>query len=79
MKGADILMAAVAAVASTALDFPAQTRGVQISAFSSSRGKMDNLERHPCEELQCRPFNEDKFAPKFDGLRFIETLVTAHR
>ncbi|XP_022140652.1 uncharacterized protein LOC111011258 [Momordica charantia] len=21
----------------------------------------------------------DKFAPKFDGLRFIETLVTAHR
>ncbi|KAL8158937.1 hypothetical protein V2J09_000474 [Rumex salicifolius] len=22
---------------------------------------------------------EEKFAPKFDGLRFIETLVTAHR
>ncbi|CAD5175869.1 unnamed protein product [Musa acuminata subsp. malaccensis] len=22
---------------------------------------------------------EDKFAPRFDGLRFIETLVTAHR
>ncbi|WP_285167021.1 hypothetical protein, partial [Mycobacterium tuberculosis] len=21
----------------------------------------------------------DKFAPRFDGLRFIETLVTAHR
>ncbi|XP_027925375.1 uncharacterized protein LOC114182664 [Vigna unguiculata] len=21
----------------------------------------------------------EKFAPKFDGLRFIETLVTAHR
>ncbi|KAL0913412.1 hypothetical protein M5K25_016873 [Dendrobium thyrsiflorum] len=23
--------------------------------------------------------NSDKFAPRFDGLRFIETLVTAHR
>uniref|UniRef100_A0A0E0M5P4 Secreted protein n=1 Tax=Oryza punctata TaxID=4537 RepID=A0A0E0M5P4_ORYPU len=22
---------------------------------------------------------EDRFAPRFDGLRFIETLVTAHR
>ncbi|KAL5715522.1 hypothetical protein ACHQM5_017330 [Ranunculus cassubicifolius] len=22
---------------------------------------------------------QDKFAPRFDGLRFIETLVTAHR
>ncbi|KAG6528275.1 uncharacterized protein LOC122041498 [Zingiber officinale] len=22
---------------------------------------------------------EDKFAPRYDGLRFIETLVTAHR
>lgn len=25
------------------------------------------------------PASSDKFAPKFDGLRFIETLVTAHR
>ncbi|KAL8131336.1 hypothetical protein AgCh_007314 [Apium graveolens] len=23
--------------------------------------------------------SEEKFAPRFDGLRFIETLVTAHR
>ncbi|KAK6919563.1 hypothetical protein RJ641_015467 [Dillenia turbinata] len=23
--------------------------------------------------------SQDKFAPRFDGLRFIETLVTAHR
>ncbi|GMY10094.1 Phospho-N-acetylmuramoyl-pentapeptide-transferase, putative [Fagus crenata] len=26
-----------------------------------------------------RPSSTDKFAPRFDGLRFIETLVTAHR
>nr|GMD30025.1 uncharacterized serine-rich protein C1E8.05 [Ipomoea batatas]GMD35100.1 uncharacterized serine-rich protein C1E8.05 [Ipomoea batatas] len=25
------------------------------------------------------PPRSDKFAPRFDGLRFIETLVTAHR
>jgi len=26
-----------------------------------------------------RSSSTDKFAPRFDGLRFIETLVTAHR
>ncbi|EPS65033.1 hypothetical protein M569_09747 [Genlisea aurea] len=26
-----------------------------------------------------RASNSEKYAPKFDGLRFIETLVTAHR
>jgi hypothetical protein len=26
-----------------------------------------------------RPSSTEKFAPRFDGLRFIETLVTAHR
>ncbi|KAL9434702.1 hypothetical protein AB3S75_029367 [Citrus x aurantiifolia] len=25
------------------------------------------------------PSEKEKFAPRFDGLRFIETLVTAHR
>ncbi|CAA6661095.1 unnamed protein product [Spirodela intermedia] len=28
---------------------------------------------------QDRFSSTDRFAPKFDGLRFIETLVTAHR
>ncbi|KAJ4840658.1 hypothetical protein Tsubulata_023636 [Turnera subulata] len=28
---------------------------------------------------QQRSASADKFAPRFDGLRFIETLVTAHR
>ncbi|KAK8613345.1 hypothetical protein V6N13_101110 [Hibiscus sabdariffa] len=26
-----------------------------------------------------KPTSTEKFAPRFDGLRFIETLVTAHR
>ncbi|MBA0814938.1 hypothetical protein Gohar_020732 [Gossypium harknessii] len=26
-----------------------------------------------------KPAPTEKFAPRFDGLRFIETLVTAHR
>ncbi|KAI3744976.1 hypothetical protein L1987_58075 [Smallanthus sonchifolius] len=28
------------------------------------------------EKTSCCP---EKFAPRFDGLRFIETLITAHR
>ncbi|KAF5756035.1 hypothetical protein HanXRQr2_Chr17g0809861 [Helianthus annuus] len=37
--------------------------------------------RHPsgtsADKTSCSP--PEKFAPRFDGLRFIETLVTAHR
>ncbi|MFS8024249.1 hypothetical protein Hanom_Chr16g01461001 [Helianthus anomalus] len=29
------------------------------------------------DKTSCSP--PEKFAPRFDGLRFIETLVTAHR
>ncbi|THU59534.1 hypothetical protein C4D60_Mb07t03110 [Musa balbisiana] len=31
------------------------------------------------QEEQRRRSSEDRFAPRFDGLRFIETLITAHR
>lgn len=35
------------------------------------------------DEISSRKSSEskssDKFAPKFDGLRFIETLITGHR
>ncbi|CAA6666665.1 unnamed protein product [Spirodela intermedia] len=47
--------------------------GYEVPSSSSSSGKQ-----------LAKPANggagpEDKFAPRFDGLRFIETLITAHR
>ncbi|KAF8413883.1 hypothetical protein HHK36_001877 [Tetracentron sinense] len=43
-----------------------------ISQEAVSSKDRDNSSSH-------RSPSTDKFAPKFDGLRFIETLVTAHR
>lgn len=39
-----------------------------------SKGKRQNL-----NSSSEKSSSTDKFAPRFDGLRFIETLVTAHR
>ncbi|KAH7686778.1 hypothetical protein IHE45_04G126700 [Dioscorea alata] len=68
MKKASVL--AVAAAASAAV-----TSG---SAMPSDEGTM----RKEVGEGSGSPrkgADKGKFAPRFDGLRFIETLVTAHR
>ncbi|XP_078442930.1 uncharacterized protein LOC144712510 [Wolffia australiana] len=45
----------------------------EILEFYSSCGKQS-------AEQACGGVSQDeKFAPRFDGLRFIETLITAHR
>ncbi|XP_073281054.1 uncharacterized protein [Primulina huaijiensis] len=74
MKKSGIFAASVAAASATA-----------ISNSCSSSSKI----HFPHEDCFQRKSNEDsavqgasssdKFAPRFDGLRFIETLVTAHR
>ncbi len=69
-------MAAVAGIISAALCFPAD-HGVRISA-TSRRVKMEDLERRE-ENQDSQAADEEKFAPRFDGLGFIKTLVTAHR
>ncbi|KAK6122526.1 hypothetical protein DH2020_043731 [Rehmannia glutinosa] len=70
MKGTWTLIASVAA-AST----------VSLASFSST-----SRDRISCSCLKVKSMNsragsleKGKFSPKFDGLRFIETLVTAHR
>lgn len=40
---------------------------------------MKKKEENSSRKKLAEPKSSDKFAPKFDGLRFIETLVTAHR
>jgi hypothetical protein len=69
-------MVAVAGIMSAALCFPAD-HGVRISA-TSRRPKMEDSERLEATQ-DSQAVHEEKFAPRFDGLRFIKTLVTAHR
>ncbi|KAI5010685.1 hypothetical protein ZWY2020_012822 [Hordeum vulgare] len=45
-------------------------------------GRCDDFllrQREPSSSSAGSGVTDDKFAPRFDGLRFIETLVTAHR
>ncbi|KAK6122510.1 hypothetical protein DH2020_043738 [Rehmannia glutinosa] len=74
MKGTWTLIASVAAASTVAL-----------ASFSSTSRDRD-ITFNPCINQKGKSMNswagsleKGKFAPKFDGLRFIETLVTAHR
>ncbi|GKU96463.1 hypothetical protein SLE2022_050110 [Rubroshorea leprosula] len=76
MKKSELLAASVAAASATA-----------ISASSSSPSFSRNPNFEASTEVKKgeensgvkRSASRDKFAPRFDGLRFIETLITAHR
>ncbi|XP_019263618.1 PREDICTED: uncharacterized protein LOC109241340 [Nicotiana attenuata] len=72
MKKSGILIASVTAASATAIS----SSKVRISRHQddSSKKKDGNSSKSVSA-----PASSDKFAPKFDGLRFIETLVTAHR
>ncbi|KAE8055028.1 hypothetical protein FH972_011898 [Carpinus fangiana] len=82
MKGSCTLVASVLAASTFALGssssagdpdpsfHPRSTEG--FSSNSSSSAKI-------CAPYSHSSSNKEKFAPRFDGLRFIETLVTAHR
>ncbi|CAA7050158.1 unnamed protein product [Microthlaspi erraticum] len=76
MKKSGILAASISAAASvTAISTETSV------SFSSPQS---NLSRQDAKEKQRKKKGsedggDEKFAPRFDGLRFIETLVTAHR
>ncbi|KAL8045275.1 hypothetical protein ABFS82_08G104600 [Erythranthe guttata] len=62
----------------------ASVAAASASAISSSSSKIqfprqDDCSRKTNENSASQGLSSDKFAPRFDGLRFIETLVTAHR
>ncbi|KAB2035627.1 hypothetical protein ES319_D04G165700v1 [Gossypium barbadense] len=53
---------------------------VAASASASSNFQLSSEEKKEHENsANTKPAPTEKFAPRFDGLRFIETLVTAHR
>ncbi|KAK3006001.1 hypothetical protein RJ639_016016 [Escallonia herrerae] len=53
-----------------------------VSASSNSKIQIcreDGSSKHGGNNSSQTAASSDQFAPRFDGLRFIETLVTAHR
>ncbi|KAG2680641.1 hypothetical protein I3843_11G108800 [Carya illinoinensis] len=84
MKGSCTLVASMLAASTVALRsssssgdpdptfvYPSSNEGL-----SSSSSAFSGKQRAPNSHLSS---NKEQFAPRFDGLRFIETLVTAHR
>ncbi|KAB2054405.1 hypothetical protein F383_08104 [Gossypium arboreum] len=75
MKGSGPLVATVL-VASTVALTSSSSAGVQHVSFSPTSS---NQESQNSSSRNRTASEREKFAPRFDGLRFIETLVTAHR
>ncbi|CAN6578770.1 hypothetical protein ACFX13_039221 [Malus domestica] len=68
MKGSGSLVASVVAVSTVALTTSSPSNQGSSSPATKNGGQNSNSAS-----------DKDKFEPRFDGLRFIETLVTAHR
>ncbi|KAL1812821.1 hypothetical protein DCAR_0625072 [Daucus carota subsp. sativus] len=71
MKRSGVLVFAAASAAASA---SCDSGSSQISSSSPQKGDVCEGQK-TAEEKKCC----DQFSPRFDGLRFIETLVTAHR
>ncbi|KAK9676814.1 hypothetical protein RND81_11G102800 [Saponaria officinalis] len=73
MKKSGLFAASVAAASATATAASATTSSASFTFYA--RNPLHQEE----ENSKGREESNDKFRPKFDGLKFIETLVTAHR
>ncbi|XP_049353116.1 uncharacterized protein LOC125817609 [Solanum verrucosum] len=81
MKKSVLLAASVSAAATaTATATISSVSKVRIS-LRKVKNQDGNMEKNDenCSKPVKASTSSDKFAPRFDGLRFIETLVTAHR
>ncbi|KAE9616872.1 hypothetical protein Lal_00035157 [Lupinus albus] len=67
MKISGLVVASIAAASATAVSVSSHTH-VSDQDGATQRGHVGSSSG-----------STDKFAPRFDGLRFIETLITAHR
>ncbi|KAK4364080.1 hypothetical protein RND71_015438 [Anisodus tanguticus] len=80
MKKSGIFVGSLTAASATAISSTSSTYKVRISShqFKIQDDSMKKKDENSSRKLEA-PKCSDKFAPKFDGLRFIETLITAHR
>ncbi|OWM91035.1 hypothetical protein CDL15_Pgr023368 [Punica granatum] len=89
MKRSSLFAASMAAVSATATVSAASPPSnftcncnfkLSLQEAGSSRDHEDSsLQSAASDSSLQSAASTDKFAPRFDGLRFIETLVTAHR
>ncbi|KAK3184142.1 hypothetical protein Dsin_031428 [Dipteronia sinensis] len=75
MKKSGIFAASVAAASATAISASSSNYSCNSNFQVSHQEKKD----HENSATQRSSSSTEKFAPRFDGLRFIETLVTGHR
>lgn len=75
MKKTGLVAASMAAASATALSGVSTSIKTNVPLEDGASGKKKD-EKSASKTSSNYP---DKFAPRFDGLRFIETLVTAHR
>ncbi|GMH26665.1 hypothetical protein Nepgr_028508 [Nepenthes gracilis] len=78
MKGTSAIVASVLAASTVALSSRSGDQDIALNPLSEPRYSCVDSEK--CGDENARTYCvKEKFAPRFDGLRFIETLVTAHR
>ncbi|XWS61497.1 hypothetical protein CRYUN_Cryun07bG0130800 [Craigia yunnanensis] len=75
MKGSGPLVASLLAASMVAFT-SSSSAGLPDVSFSPTSS---NLGAKNGAASNCTASEKQKFAPRFDGLRFIETLITAHR
>ncbi|XP_010912467.1 uncharacterized protein [Elaeis guineensis] len=73
-SGATVAVASSAAALIVAASYSAALS----DSFADPKSQCPSQPSEPEEQRRSSPA-ADRFAPRFDGLRFIETLVTAHR
>ncbi|KAL9262448.1 hypothetical protein AKJ16_DCAP21155 [Drosera capensis] len=76
MKKSGIVAATAAAVVSATAVTPSSSSSSTV--FLNTKHQQSHKDDDSSEERDYSS-SQDKFAPRFDGLRFIETLITAHR
>ncbi|KAJ8749373.1 hypothetical protein K2173_018862 [Erythroxylum novogranatense] len=77
MKKSGAFAASVAAASVTAISVSSSSSSSNNTSFMANSTLQ--LSREDSNIDHKTSSSADKFAPKFDGLRFIETLITAHR
>nr|GMD05481.1 hypothetical protein COLO4_10829 [Ipomoea batatas]GMD10395.1 hypothetical protein COLO4_10829 [Ipomoea batatas] len=83
MKGSVALVASLLAASTVTLTSSSsgyrEVRRNPISAAAEGHSYNSRFSWDESSQRRASVSNNEKFVPKFDGLRFIETLVTAHR
>ncbi|KAK9275010.1 hypothetical protein L1049_022268 [Liquidambar formosana] len=76
MKGSCTLVASVLAASTVALTSPGDR---DVASNPCANEESSSAVGKSSANSSRMSSDKEKFAPRFDGLRFIETLVTAHR